>query len=244
MKTNRPFLTARWRFLAMLNYWVDPAILSPFLPYGTELDKFNGQTYASMVGFMFLDTRVKGIAVPFHTDFEEVNLRFYVRRKGVDGWRRGVVFVKEIVPRLAIASLARFRYGEKYIALPMQHRLDLPEGETSRTGSVEYLWRLEGRWNSLKVYIHGIPQPAAPDSEEEFITEHYWGYSRLKDGGSIEYQVEHPSWLVWQVSQTSLDCDIARLYGPQFVDCLNTRPSSAFVATGSPVTVYEGSRLD
>src|SRR4026208_556537 len=95
-----PFLTAEWRRLAMLSFEIDPRVLSPLVPAGTELDEWQGRTFASLVGFLFLDTRVFGLAVPFHRNFEEVNLRFYVRRMASDGLRRGVVFVKEIVPRV------------------------------------------------------------------------------------------------------------------------------------------------
>ena len=75
------FLTAEWRYLAMLNYEIEPAVLAPFVPQGTELDSFDGKTFVSIVAFLFLDTRIGGIPIPFHRNFEEVNLRFYVRRK-------------------------------------------------------------------------------------------------------------------------------------------------------------------
>jgi len=35
--SSSTFLTARWRYLAMLNYEVDPAILRSRVPVGTEL---------------------------------------------------------------------------------------------------------------------------------------------------------------------------------------------------------------
>jgi uncharacterized protein YqjF (DUF2071 family) len=87
-----PFLTAEWRDLAMLNYEIDAAVLRPFVPAGTELDAWGGRTFVSVVGFRFLGTRVRGVPVPGHRDFEELNLRFYVRRVADDGPRRGVVF--------------------------------------------------------------------------------------------------------------------------------------------------------
>ena len=115
---GKPFLTAEWRYVAMLNYEIDPAILHTYLPRRTELDSWNGKTFVSMVGFLFLKTRVLGLPIPFHQNFEEINLRFYVRRKTEEGWRRGVVFIKEIVPRAAIALTARWLYNENYVALP------------------------------------------------------------------------------------------------------------------------------
>src|SRR5690348_18142677 len=103
---ERPLLTAEWRHLALLQYVVDPAVLLPLVPLGTELDSWEGRTLVSMVGFRFLRVRVLGASILFHTDFDEVNLRFYVRRRVAEGWRRGVVFVREIVPRRAVALVA------------------------------------------------------------------------------------------------------------------------------------------
>lgn len=238
---SRPFLTARWRYLAMLNYEVPPEVLQPFVPAGTELDSWQGKTFASVVGFLFLDTRVRGIAIPGHRDFEEVNLRFYVRRQAEDGWRRGVVFVKEIVPRYAIATTARLFYGEKYVCLPMRHSIT---GDPTRGDMyVMYGWRVRGRWNGIGAVVGGTLEEAAPGSEEEFITEHYWGYSSLRGGGCVEYQVEHPRWRVWKLPRPVLDCDVATLYGSQFAASLAGEPSSAFLADGSEVAVYPGRRI-
>jgi uncharacterized protein YqjF (DUF2071 family) len=245
MKTKE-FLTAEWRALAMLNYEIDPAILQPLVPRGTELDQWQGKTFVSEVGFLFLNTRVAGMAIPFHRNFEEINLRFYVRRKAEDGWRRGVVFVKEIVPRLAIAAVARVVYNENYVARRMWHGTDLGTDSFTKSGLVEYGWLEKTgnqRRNFLRVRVTGKPQPLVAGSEEEFITEHYWGYARQRDGGTVEYQVEHPSWNVWQVSEAEFKCDVARVYGESFAEALRAQPSSAFVADGSPIIVRKGARL-
>jgi uncharacterized protein YqjF (DUF2071 family) len=239
----RPFLTAQWRFLVMLNWEVDAASLLPLVPRATELDAWGGTVYASAVGFLFLDTRVLGVPIPFHRDFEELNLRFYVRRKGPEGWRRGVVFVKEVVPRLAIATVARVVYDEKYVALPMRHRIDR-QGETlAPGGGVEYGWRHQGRWHALAARTQGPPAALVPGSEAEFITEHYWGYAAQRDGGTVEYRVEHPAWRVWTATEPRFDCDVGAMYGPHFVDALSVAPRSAFVAEGSPIVVRRGVRI-
>ena len=226
----------------MINYEVDPAVLTHLVPAGTELDEFGGRVFVSMVGFLFLKTRIFGIPIPWHVDFEEVNLRFYVRRRaeGEADWRRGAVFIREIVPRFAIAAVARLRYNEPYLARPMRHRVETTPGSTG----AEFLWRYAGRWNALGVTgADGEPQPAAPGSEEEFITEHYWGYNRQRDGGTMEYAVEHPRWRVWKANDHRFDCDVAALYGPEFVPFLAAPPSSAFLVEGSPVSVRQGRRL-
>jgi len=234
-----PFLTADWLNLALLNYEIDPSQLEARVPAGCELDTWSGRTLVSVVGFMFHRTLVLGVAIPFHRSFEEVNLRFYVRRKCDGAWRRGVVFIKELVPRPAIAFVARTVYGENYVALPMRHQVTLDAG----TRRLAYQWRRSGRWEGLAVAFSGTPEVPAEDSEEAFITEHYWGYSRQSNGATMEYQVEHPRWAVREANEASLSCDVATLYGPAFVAALAGRPRTAFVATGSTVLVRRGRRL-
>ena len=234
------FLTADWRWLAMLNYEINPATLAPFVPAGTELDFWNGKTFVSMVGFLFQNTRVKGIPIPFHRNFEEVNLRFYVRRKAGNEWRRAVVFIKELVPRIAIAWTARTFYNEPYLALPMSHQIEKSAGEIK---SVMYSWKFNGGENSLQLVTRGEAQPLREGTEPEFITEHYWGYSAQRDGSTLEYQVEHPRWRIWEAREAKLDCDIANLYGKQFAAVLGRPPESAFLAEGSAVTVRKGVRI-
>jgi uncharacterized protein YqjF (DUF2071 family) len=234
--TTSKFLTAEWRHLAMLNFEVDPKVLRPFVPAGTELDDWQGKTFISVVGFMFLNTRVFGIPIPFHRNFEEVNLRFYVRRKASDGWRRGVVFVKEIVPRAAIALTARIVYGENYVAVPMKHHI---EGAT-----VSYSWRFRGRENRIELTVQSDAGETPEGSDAEFITEHYWGYARRRRGGhTMEYRVEHPRWRTARATAARLDCDVAGLYGSQFVESLQGQPASAFLADGSDVAVFRGTVL-
>ena len=232
-----PFLSASWRFLAVLNYEIDRDLLLPFVPRATELDAFEGRTYVSVVGFRFLATRVLGVAIPFHRDFEEINLRFYVRRLRPEGWRRGVVFLREIVPRRAIAAVARAVYNEPYVSRRMGHQIDLG------SGLVEYSWQEGSRRNIVRARARGAAEPLLPGSAEEFITEHYWGYARQRDGGCVEYRVEHVPWRVWQTSEAVLDCDIARSYGTAFTACLSAAPTSAFVAEGSVVVVRHGVRI-
>jgi hypothetical protein len=224
----------------MLNYEIDPALLRPLVPACTELDPWDGRHFVSLVGFRFLDTRVLGLAIPFHRNFDEVNLRFYVRRRGREGWRRGVVFIKEVVPKRAIAAVARWLYNENYVACPMDSEIRLPDPSRGTPGSVQYRWATPGRWNRLRAEFTGTPALPAPGSEEEFITEHYWGYVAQRDGSTLEYRVQHPPWRVWRATAAELDCDVQGFYGAAFGAALSVPPSSAFVAEGSPVAVYRG----
>ncbi len=227
----------------MLNYEIDPSVLRPLVPKGTELDPWDGRHFVSVVGFLFLRTRVLGVPIPFHRNFEEVNLRFYVRRRADDGWRRGVAFIKEVVPRLAIAAVARWLYNENYVACRMGSAVCLPDEGRGTPGAVEYSWTSASRRNSVEAAFHGTPACPGPGSEEEYITEHYWGYVPQRDGSSLEYRVEHPPWRVWRASSGKLDCDVKGFYGEPYAEALSQPPSSAFVAEGSDVAVFRGERL-
>jgi uncharacterized protein YqjF (DUF2071 family) len=240
MSLQGVFLTAEWRMVAMLNYEVDPGLLLPFVPAGTELDRWNGKVFASLVGFRFLKTKVLGLSFPFHRNFDEVNLRFYVRRIEAGEVRRGVVFIKEVVPRWAIAALARTVYNERYVSLPMRHRIE------SRAGSgfsVEYGWRTRAGWNRMRLATDGNPARPEEGSEEQFIAEHYWGYSAQNRGGCLEYRVSHPSWRVWNCSDVRLEGDLSEIYGRDLAETVRQQPTSAFLAEGSEVEVHRGRKL-
>jgi uncharacterized protein YqjF (DUF2071 family) len=222
----------------MLNFVVDPKILAPILPSGTEIDFENGQTFLSLVGFLFLDTRLLGLPIPLHRDFEEVNLRFYVRRRSADTWRRGVVFIRELVPRRAVAVVARAFYGERYVAVPMKHEIE----QTNADLKVHYFWRRGRKWESLQMSACGEPKSIPAGSHSEFVTEHHWGYTSVH-GDCSEYRVEHPRWRIWTATSFEFDADVATLYGEQFAEALNQPPRSAFIADGSPVTIQRRSLL-
>ena len=238
MVQQRAFLTAEWNDLLILNYAVDPALLRAYVPTGTDLDAFGGTTYLSLVGFEFNDTRISGVKVPFHRSFEEVNLRFYVRR----GERRGVVFICELVPKFAVAVIARTVYGEKYSRVPMAHhvhyRLDRDAVEA------EYSWGSGARLCSMSAETEGAAFLPADGSLSQFITEHYWGYAAQRARGTIEYEVQHPQWQVREAIAAHVSGDSWRYYGADLGQALMRKPDSAFLAEGSMVTVFKGVRID
>lgn len=232
------FLTGEWRKLIMANYLVSPDLLKKYLPYKTELDLWNGKCYVSMVGFMFMNTKIKGIPVPFHTNFEEVNLRFYVKHTDQTGEvKRGVVFIKEIVPKFAITFLANALYKEHYATMAMKHTWELRPNELR----VDYLWRKD-YWNYLKVIADGQAKEITSGSEEEFITEHYWGYTQQSAHETWEYRVNHPKWKIHEVKEYTCDVAFAKLYGKEFEFLKDTKPSSVFLAEGSEISI--GSKIN
>jgi uncharacterized protein len=240
VNTSTVFLTAEWQHLAMLNYQVDAALLLPFVPAGTELDRWDGKVFVSLVGFRFLNTKLLGfLPVPMHSNFEEVNLRFYVRREADNEIRRGVVFIHELVPRRAIAFIARTFYNENYVAVPMAHEIR-SVGDTLRVG---YRWRSGSRWSEINLETVGDSALPVEGSAEQFITEHYWGYAAQPDGGCVEYRVTHPSWKVWQVRNSAFEGPLEEAYGKDIAAVLRGQPGSAFLAEGSAVTVMRGRRL-
>jgi uncharacterized protein YqjF (DUF2071 family) len=237
MEKARIFLTAEWMNLLMLNYAVDPALLLPLVPSGTDLDSFAGCTYVSLIGFEFKETRILGFSVPFHTSFLEVNLRFYVRRNE----KRGVAFISELVPRRAVAAIARWIFNENYSSVPMAH--SIRQDSIGCGIDAEYSWGVGPRRCSMRMATKGNAQLPEDGSLAQFITEHYWGYAAQRDGGSIEYEVEHPRWRVWQAATAEFNGESSTYYGPDFSRILSRPPDSAFLADGSAVTVSKGIRI-
>lgn len=234
------FLSAEWRDLVMLNYQVDSALLKRYVPPGTMLDSFHGKTYVSLVAFQFRRTKLFGsIPIPFHADFDEVNLRFYVRRKEVAGDRRGVVFIAEVVPKWAVAKVARAVYGENYVCCPMKHRVDTMGADKS----AEYEWRLNGAWCKIHATASSAGAPVEEGSLEQFITEHYWGYCARANKDTLEYRVSHVPWSVWPTTAAGFKGDASALYGSGLGNILRRPPDSAFLADGSPVMVSKGRKI-
>ncbi len=230
------FLTAEWRKLAIANYYIDPEILKPYLPEHTELDLWNSKCFVSLVAFRFLNTKLKGIPIPFHSDFEEVNLRFYVRHKHENGWRRGAVFIKEIVPKPAISFVARTIYGEPYVTMPMKHKWELTEKEIF----IDYQWKFKNNWNRFSINANSIEMEIPLGSETEFITEHYWGYTKKRKGITSEYGVEHPRWKMYQVKDHSIHLNFEKLYGQDFKSLDQLQPKSVMLAEGSEILIRSG----
>jgi uncharacterized protein YqjF (DUF2071 family) len=231
------FLTADWKNLLMLNYAVDPALLARFVPFGVELDQFAASTYVSLVAFEFNNTRISGVPVPFHRSFEEVNLRFYVKR----GERRGVTFIRELVPRRAVAAVARRFFNENYSCVPMSHRIGRDSAD--KVVKAEYSWGASARECSIRVEAAGEDFLPGEGSHAQFITEHYWGYAAQADGGCIEYEVRHPRWRIRQANTAEFMGDAARYYGAEFAAALARTPDSAFLIEGSAVTVFKGAPI-
>lgn len=237
---KRRFLKARWNNLLMLNYEVDPDVLTPYLPAATVLDLWQGKTLVSMVGFMFFDTRVAGVKWPWHINFEEVNLRFYVKHFDGTAWKRGAVFISEIVPKSLIAIIANKLYKEHYRALPMRHSITPAEDGYTR---FLYEWKIKGQWNKLGGTVSDHFESIEPGSGEEFIFEHYWGYNSLSAAKTMEYQVEHIPWRVAYVKDYIFEADVAGLYGEEFAPFLRQPPYSAFFADGSDISVRMGRKI-
>lgn len=240
---DRVFLGSAWRNLVALSYEADPTALGPLVPPGLELDLYDGRAYVSLVGFLFLDTAVLGVPIPFCRRFPEVNLRFYVRRRGPEGWRHGVVFVSELVPLWPIAAGARWLFGEPYRTVPMWNRLETEaSGEPHVGGRLAYGWRSGDREHRLEARMAEPLQALVPGSREEFLVERHWGYTPRR-GGALEYRVRRPPWRVAPAVEAVLDADGEALYGPVFGGWLAGPPSSALVADGSAVTVSFGARV-
>jgi len=231
-----PFLSAKWNHLLVVNYEIDPAILEKHVPKGTSLDRFDGRAFISLVAFMFKRNKLFGLIPTLpHFNFEEANLRFYIERKEGNESKKAVAFVREVVPSSIIAWTARTFYNEPYIRLPMSHRID--------SNRADYKWGHNSEY-FLKAQIDNEPKDLIDGSFPHFILEHYWGYTPQKDGSTFEYEVEHPPWRYFEVSNLEVSEELRNFYGEEFTETLAKPHHSAFVAEGSPIKVHFPKRIE
>jgi len=233
---DRPMLEGAWRDLVVANYEVDPEVLRPYVPAGTELDTWNGKTVMSVVGLSFEDTRAMGVPAVGQQQFEQLNLRFYVKQ----GDKRGVVFIKEVVPQRLMAGLCRAVYNENYHRQPMAHR----RPEAGQDGLVGYAWKAGDGWSRLEAERHGPAEAPQPGSLEEFVLEHYVGFTEQRDGQTLAYEVEHPPWRIYETRNPTLDLDAESLYGKELARYLERPPLSVVVCEGSEVAVHPARPLE
>ncbi|MCX6207930.1 MAG: DUF2071 domain-containing protein [Bacteroidetes bacterium] len=227
------FLSAHWENLIMANYAVNPDLLIPYLPNGVELDMFDNKIYVSLVGFMFKKTSLFKVPIPFFGTFEEINLRFYVKKVEGNNIKRGVVFINETVPHKSVAWLANKLYKEHYITIPTKSKIEI----NTPLINIDYQWKINDDWNHLAVNAEKENLQMQAGSIEEFIFEHYYGYTRINNELSQEYKVNHPRWLVNKVIDYSVHCDFKSMYGNDFSFLSDNQPDSVILAQGSPVTV-------
>ena len=226
------FLKANWENIVMANYEVDPSILKPYLPNGVELDYYKYKTYVSLVGFMFKKTRLFEIPIPFFGSFEEVNLRFYVRRIECKKVKKGVVFINETVPFKIVALLANKLYKEHYISIPTKNTCIINDNK-----NIVYEWKKNEQWNSLTVNTETTQQKIESNSIEEFIFERYFGFTKLDNDNSQEYRIAHPKWMTNKILNYNIQCDFGAMYGAPFAHLTNKTPDSIIQAEGSAVTI-------
>lgn len=222
------------------NYEVDPKLLHSMVPNSTSLDSWNGSTFLSMVAFRFSDTRVFGIPTFGWRNFDEINLRFYVRGTPPHQSKNGVVFVKEIVPSRLVSTIARLLYGENYQVQKMASSVALIDNSAS---SVKYEIKDSDSISKFSAAISTAHTLPSIDSLETYITEHYWGFARRNIEKTMEYEVEHPRWEVSQVDNYSIDFDFEKLYGKRYSFLSNVEPQSVFYCAGSEIVVRMGKRL-
>ena len=234
-----PFLTARWEDLILVTYRIPADLLTSRIPPGLEAERLPddppGTAYISLVAFRFLDTKVKGLPVPLHRDFPEVNLRVYVRTIR-EPKRRGVLFISELVPKPAITMIANLVYHEHYRTVPMETQID-NIGDAKR----RHVLSIELGERTHKIACTGrLPATSvAADGLEDFFKEHTWGFGRDDEGGLVTYRVDHPVWNVFEAPELDLDVNFHELYGDPWSILDGAEPFHVMFAEGSEITVFD-----
>jgi len=226
MKT---LLTADWTNLLTATFETDKSFLEKYLPPGTELDDWNGKYFISLVAFMFEKPALLGIPSPFYRSFEEINLRFYVRRKEKNEWRKGVVFIKEIAPYYIVGRAAKWLYKENFVSLVMNHEFT----NDNRIRNTNYSCRVNNKWNRLSMESASVNIEPEAETVENFIRDHYWGYTKTTRNKTMEFRIEHRPWNIFPATKFEMNLDTGAIYGDELKEYLSAEPFSAFLMDGS-----------
>ena len=237
--TQKPLMRARFSELVALNFSIDPAILQPLVPRGLELDFFKDETYVSLIAMMLRDVRVFGFPIHIASGFEEINLRFYVRRRVGDSYRKGACFLKDYVSGAAAAWVLGRIFKAEFGRLKLKHKNSgFDPKEENAIPEVDYQWKVDDHMNRVRVKAREKVQRMGADTKVGFILNHNNEYS-CRNGKTLEYAMARPQWVVWNAAQANFTCDVRKLFGPEFEKPLSRRPASVFVTSGSEVVIYK-----
>lgn len=240
MKSNVPFLKAQWKELTLVNFALEPDFLINILPVGLDPDLLHGKAYASLVAFDFESIRVGGIPWPGYTQFPELNLRVYVRCS--EAGRRGVFFIRELIPGKIPTAIARVAYNEPYSACPLtrSHQALVNGAQVQRT---DWIWK--GAPNYLEVEVGPETMMPATDEDANWFKEQEWGFGHSRLGELLRYHVTHPRWMVRKVHRCDYEVDWLGLYGPIWARQLEgAEPDSLMHCIGSEIAVYPPRSID
>lgn len=232
---SQPLITAAWTNIAVVTWEVEPDLLAPYVPPTLSLNLRDSMAFVSLVGLQFSNLRVRGVRVPGHQHFDEINLRFYVRKTGY----QGVTFIREYAPRPLAALMARILYSEPYRAAPVRGRITADEATIVAGYEIDY----GGRTSQFS--LTGQRPPVRPDNTtlEHFLLEQHWGFTTTRGGQMMRYEVEHPVWHIYPIVSYTLDFDFAAVYGPKWAVLGESEPRSLVLATGSDVTISRPRRI-
>lgn len=242
-------LTATWRHIVFLNYITEPGVLARYLPEGVELDTYNDRHYVSVVGLMCHDISIVGIDDPLHSEYEQVSLRFYVKRPlAAGGFNRGIVIIREIVPDLLPVIAARAIYGERYVQMPMRHEIWAPGAGAKAIGMFDYAFATGDDdapvWHKLHAATHDAARNMQIGSKEEFLTERNYGYSGGPGSATLEYSIDRMKWRYWPATHSKFECDVKEVFGRDFEPYISGAPDLAFVAEGGEISVHLPHSID
>lgn len=243
--TKKPAVSyqASWHDMVVINFDIEPRIVEMHLPPGLEVDLYNDHSFISLVALKCRDTVIKGIRIPFHSNYAQLQLRCYVKRTDGDTTRRGTFFIKRFVPSRRVARLMSWWTGQKYQHMRIRtHVSGFQETDPNIMPEAQYECFVNGRWNKIKIKARSQRRKLRPESKDQFILDHQYAY--YSDGkNTFEYLVDHPPWLIWDAASGALDCDVEALFGKEFARPMKHRPSSVMLARGSDVTVYQSTKI-
>ena len=243
-KSDRKTLyAAEWREIVVINFEIDPKLLRNFIPPKTELDFFNETSFVTLMARACKNVKPYGWPIVFAKSIDQILLRFYVKRKVGDTWRRGVCLIRDYLPKRKASFFLNWMFKHSFTQVPIKRTSsNFESGLPTQLPTVEYQWTTGDYVNHIKVNARSQMRQQEQETKESFVLDHHYGYT-VKEGKTYEYYVEYSPWAMWDAQSGSFDCDTENVFGRPFVRALKQRPASVFLARGSDVIIYRPTEI-
>jgi uncharacterized protein len=197
-----PVMYHRWMRITFLHWRYPADLLQSMVPDRLTVDTFDGSAWVGLTPFLMRGVRAPGIpALPWLSDFPEINVRTYVR----DGrGRSGIWFLSLDAARLPAVLAARAGYWLPYHWSDMAVRID---GDR-----VSYRCRRRGPGRhgarcDADVEFGPPLDEAERDALAHFLTARYRLFTVVA-GRLVAAEVEHPEWPLHGAQVRRLDQDL------------------------------------
>ncbi len=237
-KTPGTVLACQWRDVVALNFEIDDRALSPYIPAGTRLAKYNNHTMITLMAKNARELQPCGGSLTLFRSVGSIDVRFYVQCESKEGILVGHVIMRHILSSKLCARLLKILYKASCDVEKITHTAtNFETAQRDALPSAEYRWETDGAENHFSVRARAAGRKPADQSKEDFVLHQRYRFAASRRG-TIVYAIRQTPWVVWNASSGSYECARANLLGPEMARYLK-KPTSVLMSSGGEVKIHK-----